>query len=192
MQWNLLFLFRREWVVPMALAIAALTSSAGVRAESILDQVKKAKVVHIGTGNDTPPMNFIDEKGNWTGFDVDFGDEIGKRLGVKIERVVVNNKTRIAYLANRQIDMTISNLSQTRGREEQIDYAEPPYLWTAKIFYAKKQKFKNIAELAGKRIGVNQGSNAYTAAPQEIAKYSLVEPQMVSFQKNEMPASRSN
>lgn len=184
MKWNQFVLFRLGLVAPVALAIAALINASGVHAESILDHVKEAKVVRIGTGNDTPPMNFINEKGNWTGFDVDFGDEIGKRLEVKVERVVVNNKTRIAYLANHQIDMTISNLSQTRGREEQIDYAEPPYLWTAKILYAKKQKFKNIAELAGKRIGVNQGSNAYTAAPQEIAKYSLIEPKMVSFQKN--------
>jgi polar amino acid transport system substrate-binding protein len=151
---------------------------------SILDQVKKNGVVRIGTGNDTPPMSYIDEQGKWVGFDVDLGNEIAKRLGVRLERVVVNNKTRIAFLANRQIDLAISNISRTRSREEQIDFADPPYLWTAKIFYAKKGAFKSIGDLAGKRIGVNQGSNAFTAAPQEIAKYSKQAPVMMSFQKN--------
>lgn len=151
---------------------------------SILDRVKARGALRIGTGNDTPPMNYIDEKGQWTGFDVELGDELAKRLGVKVERVQVNNLTRVSMLANGQIDMTLSNLSQTRSREEQIDYATPPYLWTAKIFYAKKGRYKSIADLGGARIGVNQGSNAYTAAPEEIAKHSAVAPTMVSFQKN--------
>lgn len=162
----------------------ALVASMTATAESILDQVKTRNVVRIGTGNDTPPMNFIDDQGKWTGFDVDLGDALAKKLGVEVERIVVNNKTRVAFLANRQIDMTLSNLSQTRSREDQVDYAEPPYLWTAKIFYAKKGRFKTIADLGGKRLGVNQGSNAYTAAPQEIAKYSKKPAVVIAFQKN--------
>ncbi|WP_157264182.1 transporter substrate-binding domain-containing protein [Azohydromonas aeria] len=166
------------------MATAALAMAPAAMADSIADKVKQAGVVRIGTGNDTPPMNFIDDKGRWTGFDVELGDEIAKRLGVKVERVAVNNKTRIAFLANGQIDMAISNISRTLGREEQVDFVDPPYLWTSKVFYAKKGKFKSLADLAGKRIGVNQGSNAFTAAPAELAKHSKAAPQMVAFQKN--------
>lgn len=155
-----------------------------VTAASNLDRVREAGVVRIGTGNDTPPMNYIDEQGRWTGFDVDLGNAIAERMGLKVERVAVNNKTRIALLANGQIDMTISNLSQTRGREEQVDYAAPPYLWTAKVFYARKGRFTGIADLAGRQIGVNQGSNAFIAAPQEIARHGGEPGRMVSFQKN--------
>jgi polar amino acid transport system substrate-binding protein len=159
-------------------------AATATHAQSILDKVKESGVVRIGTGNDTPPMNYIDGNGEWTGFDVELGNEIAKRLGVKVERVAVNNKTRIAFLANRQVDMVLSNVSRTVGREEQIDFADPPYLWTAKVFYARKGRFKSLAELGGKRIGVNQGSNAFTAAPLEIAKYSSKPAVMVSFQKN--------
>jgi len=80
--------------------------------------------------------------------------------------------------------MALSNISRTLSREEQIDFVDPPYLFTAKVFYAKKGRFKSLAELGGKRIGVNQGSNAFTAAPIELAKYSKSAPQMMSFQKN--------
>lgn len=167
------------------LSIAAtMMSATSAFAESILDKVKQAGVVRIGTGNDTPPMNYMEEDGTWTGFDVVLGDEIAKRLGVKVERVTVNNKTRIAFLANGQIDMALSNLSRTMTRQDQVDFVDPPYLFTAKVFYAKKGKFKSLAQLGGKRIGVNQGSNAFTAAPEELAKHSKVPPQMVAFQKN--------
>jgi polar amino acid transport system substrate-binding protein len=155
-----------------------------VLAQSILERVKQSGVVRIGTGNDTPPMNYLDDSGRWTGFDVELGDEIGKRLGVKVDRVAVNNKTRIAFLANGQIDMALSNISRTLSREEQIDFVDPPYLFTAKVFYAKKGRFKSLAALGGKRIGVNQGSNAFTAAPLELARHSKLAPQVVSFQKN--------
>lgn len=172
------------WGKRALIAVATLAMTTLTSAESILDQVNKSGVVRIGTGNDTPPMNYIDGNGDWTGFDVQLCDEIGRRLGVKVERVAVNNRTRIAFLSNRQIDMVLSNVSRTVGREEQIDFVDPPYLWTAKVFYAKKGKFKSLAELGGKRIGVNQGSNAYTAAPQELAKHSSKAPIMVAFQKN--------
>jgi polar amino acid transport system substrate-binding protein len=166
------------------LTAAALGLANSAMAQSIADKVKQAGVVRVGTGNDTPPMNYLDDNGKWTGFDVELGDEIAKRLGVKLERVPVNNKTRIAFLANGQIDMALSNISRTVSREEQVDFVDPPYLWTAKVFYAKKGQFKSLAELGGKRIGVNQGSNAFTAAPLELAKHSKVPPQMLSFQKN--------
>ncbi len=65
-----------------------------------------------------------------------------------------------------------------------MDYAEPPYFWTGKIFYAKKGKFKAIKNLGGKKIGVDQGSNAFIAAPQEIAKYSKQATVMSSFQNS--------
>ena len=80
--------------------------------------------------------------------------------------------------------MSIANISQTKSREEQMDYSEPPYFWTGKIFYAKKGKIKSIKDLGGKKIGVDQGSNAFTAAPQEIAKFTDKKPEMLSFQNS--------
>jgi len=152
--------------------------------ESILDKVQKTGVIRIGTGTTVPPMNYYDEKGNWTGFDVDLGNAIAERLGVEVERVNVNNKTRVAFLANRRIDLTVSSMSHTRSRDEQIDYAEPPYLWSGKIFYAKKGRFKSPKELGGKRIAVVQGSNAYIAGPQYLESIGAEKPTMVSFQNN--------
>ncbi len=177
---------KRSSVVVVLVALSLVMSFVSFAAadESILDKVTKAGVVRIGSNNDTPPMNFIDGKGEWVGFEIDLGNAIAEKLGVKVERVLVNNKTRISYLADGRVDLSFANISQTKSREEQIDYASPPYFWTGKIFYSKKGKFKSIADLAGKRIGVDQGSNAFIAGPQEIAKYSKTAPIMSSFQNS--------
>ena len=152
--------------------------------DSVLDKVNKEGVIHVGTANNNPPMNYIDEDGNWTGFDVDLSNAIADALGVKIDRVVVNNKTRISYLANGTVDMVVSNLSHTRSRDEQIDFAEPAYLWTGKIAYAKKGMFNSLTDLAGKKIAVDQGSNAYIAIQQAIEEVNGEEPDIQSFQSN--------
>ncbi len=173
-----------SFLVRALLPAALVLLGSPALAQSLADKVRQAGTVRIGTGTDTPPMNYFDEAGNWTGFDVELGNEIARRLGVKVERVAVNNKTRIAFLANGQIDMSISNISRTVSREEQVDFADPPYLWTAKVFYARKGRFRTLAELGGKRIGVNQGSNAFTAAPAELLRHSGEAPHMLAYQKN--------
>ena len=174
LKWRCLFI--------ISCLLCALPALAG--AESTLDEVRERGVVRIGSGTTVPPMNYIDENGKWTGFDLDLGDAIADRLGVKVERVNVNNKTRVAFLASGRIDLTISSMSHTKSRDEQIDYAEPPYLWSGKIFYAKKGGFKDVKELGGKRIAVVQGSNAYIAAPQYLETLTDEKPVMISFQTN--------
>jgi polar amino acid transport system substrate-binding protein len=162
---------KRSIAVLTALLLVVGFISSAIAAKSIYDEVKERGVIRIGHGIDVPPLSMIDPKtGEVKGFDIDLAKAIAKRVGemmgkkLKIEWVVVNNKTRIAFLANRRIDVTIRSMSHTRSRDEQIDYAEPPYLWSGKIFYAKKGRFKSPMELCGKRWAVVQGSNAYFAA----------------------------
>ena len=167
-----------------AIAVGALTGCGAKKEESVLDKVTKAGVIHVGTANNNPPMNYLDDDGNWTGFDVDLSQAIADELGVKLERVVVNNKTRISYLANGTVDMVVSNLSHTRSRDDEIDFVEPAYLWTGKIAYAKKGQFDELTDLAGKRIAVDQGSNAYIAIQQAIEEANGEAPDIQSFQSN--------
>ncbi len=162
---------KKSFVVVLVLfAFVVSFASFAVAASSTYDKVKKSGTVQIGHGIDVPPLSMIDpSNGELKGFDIDIAkamvDHIGKIMGkdLKMGKIVVNNKTRIAFLANRRIDLAIRSMSHTRSRDEQIDYAEPPYLWTGKIFYAKKGKFKSPMDICGKRMAVTQGSNAYIA-----------------------------
>ncbi len=149
---------------------------------SVLDKVLTAKKVVVGVGYTVPPMNYLDEQGNHMGFDVDLARAVAEKLGVGVELVKVDSKTRVAFLAAGRVDMTVSSMSHTRSRDESIDYAEPPYLWTGKQFYAKRGRFKQVSELTGKKIAVQQGSNAFTAGAEYLKKVGDPNPQMVAFQ----------
>ncbi len=174
------------------LAFVMSFTSLASAAKSTYDAVKKRGVVRIGHGTDVPPLSMIDPKdGELKGFDIDIAkamvEQIGKIMGkdLKMEGVVVNNKTRIAFLANKRIDLTIRSMSHTRSRDEQVDYAEPPYLWSGKIFYAKKGKFKTPMDICGKRMAVTQGSNAYIAGQEYLKEMGCNKEFVIkSFQSN--------
>ncbi|NIO21021.1 MAG: transporter substrate-binding domain-containing protein [Candidatus Aenigmarchaeota archaeon] len=178
--------------VLVALAFLVGVASSTLAAESIYDLVKKKGSINVGLGTDVPPLSLIDPKdGIRKGFDIDIAYAIVKRVSeimekeLKLKEVTVNNKTRIAFLANRRVDLTIRSMSHTRSRDEQIDYAEPPYLWSGKIFYAKKGRFKNPIDICGKRMAVVQGSNAYLAGQDYLKELGCKkEFKLFSFQNN--------
>ncbi len=156
------------------------------KVQSTLDKVLAAKKIVIGSGYTVPPMNYLDEKGEHTGFDIDLAQAIAEQLGDKygpleVEFVKVDSKTRVTFLVAGRIDMTMSSMSHTRSRDEAIDYAEPSYLWVGKQFYAKKGRFQNVEDLIGKRIAVQQGSNAFTAGAQFLKAHGDPDPQMTAF-----------
>jgi len=165
-------------------AIFSFSSFAAASQDTVLNRVNDSGKVRIGFTYNAPPMGYINDSGKWTGFDLALGHELAKRLGVKLQAVKVNDDTRIAFLASGRIDLAIAHMSETRSRMQKIDFAFPPYLWTCKVFYARKGRFHSVGDLAGKRIGVAQGSNAFSAGQEEIAKYSNKPAKMVSFQNN--------
>ena len=182
---------RSNLVVLIVLALLVSFSSIAM-AGSVYDEVKNSGVVKIGHGTDVPPLSMIDPgTGELVGFDIDMAkaltDQIGTIMGkkLKMEGVVVNNKTRIAFLANKRIQLVVRSMSHTRSRDEQVDYAEPPYLWTGKIFYAKKGKFKTPMDICGKRMAVTQGSNAYIAGQEYLKELGCKKDfKILSFQNN--------
>jgi len=182
-----------EPAAPAQGAAAAATPSATAtpdkpadKPRSTLDKVIAAHKVSVGCGYTVPPMNYLDEDGNQTGFDVDLARAVVAKLGLahgalEIELVKVDATSRVTFLAAGRIDMTVSSMSHTRGREEAIDYAEPPYLWVGKQFYAKVGRFKSVKDLIGQRIAVQQGSNAFIAGAQFLKEQGDPEPKMMAF-----------
>ena len=162
---------------------STLIASIAAAQESRLDRVIAQKRVTIGVGYAAPPMNFMDKKGVWTGFDMDLAAAIARRLpgSVTPEFVKVDTTTRVVFLTTGRVDMTVSSMSHTRQREQAIDFAEPPYLWAGKQFYARKGRFKDHRDLVGKRIAVQQGSNAGVAAAQLLKSQGDANPIIVSY-----------
>jgi polar amino acid transport system substrate-binding protein len=141
------------------LAFWAIGAGGAEVQKSVLDVVKERGVLRAGIRTDNPPHGFITQDGNWVGFDVDIAQAVAKELGVKLERVKVDELTRISYLQTGQIDIAVASMSHTRKRDEQIDFSQT-YFWSKQTFLVKKGKTHKLSDLVGKRVGMSRGSHA--------------------------------
>ena len=123
------------------------------------DQVMKAKVLRAGIMTDSIPGAFYNDKKEWVGFDVDMAEEIAKRLGCKLERVAVSNKTRIAFVQQGRIDMSVANMTHKRERDKSIDFSIT-YFFDGQKVLAKKGKYQSWEALKGKKIATMQGTTS--------------------------------
>jgi len=149
-----------RWTLLLSAAfVIAVGSNAANAQKSVLDAVKDRGALRAGVRTDNPPHGFITQDGNWVGFDVDIAEAVAKELGVKLEKVKVDELTRISYLQTGQIDIAVASMSHTRKRDEQIDFSQT-YFWSRQTFLVKKGQTRKLADLVGKRIGVTRGSHA--------------------------------
>jgi len=109
-------------IVAMAL-VATLAVASVALAGPAYDNIMKTKVLRAGIMTDSIPGAFYNEKNEWVGMDVDIAEEIAKRMGCTLERVAVNNKTRIAFVQQGRIDLSVANMTHKRERDKSIDFS---------------------------------------------------------------------
>ncbi len=90
-----------------------------------LDEIKESGTVNIGVFSDKSPFGYVDENGEYQGYDVYFGNRIGEDLGVKINYVSTEAASRIEYLKTGKVDIILANFTVTPERAEEVDFALP-------------------------------------------------------------------
>lgn len=177
-------MFKRKFqAVSLALALVLVTAPLAL-AGSTYDRVMKTKVIRCGLMTDSIPGGFYNAKKQWVGFDVDIAEEIAHRLGAKLERVPVTNKTRIAFIQEGRIDMSAANMTHKRERDKSIDFSIT-YFFDGQKILAKKGKYHDWKDFVGKKIATMQGTTSEINVKNLLKK--LGDPNwdrdVISFQK---------
>jgi polar amino acid transport system substrate-binding protein len=149
-------------------------------AAKLPDSVKTAGKIVIGLDDAYPPMEFRDDKNQLVGFDIDFGNALGKKLGVKIEWKPTAWDGIIISLQTKKFDMIVSSLSVTEERKKEIGFSEP-YIQGGPVIITKKGNtaIKTSDDLKDKVVGVQLGSTADEAVTalsgvKEVKRYNKV------------------
>ena len=98
------------------------SSAAGFRT---LDEIKESGTINIGVFSDKSPFGYVDENGEYAGYDVYFANRIGEDLGVDINYVSTEAANRIEYLQTGKVDIILANFTVTEERAEEVDFALP-------------------------------------------------------------------
>ena len=90
-----------------------------------LDEIKESGTINIGVFSDKNPFGYVDENGEYQGYDVYFANRIGEDLGVDVNFVSTEAANRIEYLQTGKVDVILANFTVTAERAEEVDFALP-------------------------------------------------------------------
>jgi len=155
-------------VFALALSACGKKEEAPAAAAPVPAPAAVAKIV-VGLDDNFPPMGFRDEKGALVGFDIDLAREAAKRLGAEVEFKPIDWNAKEAELGGKRVDVLWNGLTITEPRKEKIAFTTP-YLENRQIvIVTAKSAVKTKADLAGKVIGVQEGSSAVEAIEKDPA-----------------------
>jgi len=90
-----------------------------------VDEIKESGTINIGVFSDKSPFGYVDENGEYQGYDIYYGNRIGQDLGVKINYVSTEAANRIEYLQTGKVDIILANFTVTEERAQEVDFALP-------------------------------------------------------------------
>ena len=128
----------------------------------LLSRVMDAGVLRVANPQTSPPYSFRDENDAVAGFDVDFANEIGERMGVDIEFIQGTFDTFIPGLDTDRWDVVIAGQAITEERLEQVDFSHPYRVSMVTIFLNCDDDVADVhdlPDLAGRSIAVLAGSS---------------------------------
>ncbi|WP_334292852.1 MULTISPECIES: cysteine ABC transporter substrate-binding protein [Anaerostipes] len=140
---------------------SAVKTESKTKARS-LEEIKDSGQIVIGVFSDKKPFGYVDEKGKYQGYDVYFGNRIGKDLGVKVKYVPVEAASRVEYLTTGKVDIILANFTVTDERAEQVDFALPYMKVALGIVSPEKKLITKESQLKGKTLIVSKGTTAET------------------------------
>ncbi len=131
-------------------------------AEGTLPTLSQDTII-IGLDDELPPMGFRDENNEIVGFDIDLAKAAAERLGVEVEFQPIDWAAKEIELESGKIDALWNGLTITDERKETMDITDP-YLKNRQVIVVKTDSdIQSKADLAGKVVGLQDGSSAVDA-----------------------------
>jgi general L-amino acid transport system substrate-binding protein len=161
--WN----FRTGLVIGCAIAIAV--AAAAITYErydtKTLKRTVRRDAVHCGVNAGLPGFSSVDDKGNWSGFDVDFCRAIAAAIfddPKKVKFVPLDAKERFPELGKRKVDVLARNSTWTISRETQfaLHFAGVSYYDGQGFMLPRSREKTSALELDGSKVCVQSGTTS--------------------------------
>ena len=162
-------------VAVLVLGIAGLSA-----AETTLEKIKRTGVFTIGARSGSPPFGYINKQNEWVGFSIDLARLVNasleKKLGqsIKFELKESTPATRIPLLTSMAVDLIAGTMTITRPRRESVDFSLIFFGTGAQFLVKIGSPIKGVQNIAGKRIGTQQGSTNERVLREKYPQAKLV------------------
>lgn len=151
-------------VFALVLAFAILTVSSAFAASTArtLDEIKESGELVVGVFSDKKPFGYVDENGDYQGYDVYFARRLAEDLDTELKLVSVDAPNRVEYLTSAKVDIILANFTVTPERAEVVDFALPYMKVALGVVSPDGALITDVAQLDGKTLIVSKGTTAET------------------------------
>jgi polar amino acid transport system substrate-binding protein len=150
--------------------VALLLAAFGAQAVELPESIQSSKTITVGVVPNYPPLEMKDLKtGELTGFDIELGNAIGKKLGVEIKWQETSFEQFLSSIKTNRLDMILSGFSDLPARQDTATFVD--YVRSGIQFFTQASRaaeFKTVASLCGKNVGASRR----TSLPGEIKNWS--------------------
>ena len=128
-----------------------------------LEEIQASGTINIGVFSDKNPFGYVDENGEYQGYDVYFANRIGQDLGVEINYVSTEAANRVEYLETGKVDIILANFTVTEERAEKVDFALPYMNVALGVVSPDSRVISDLSEIGeGDQVIVISGTTAET------------------------------
>ncbi|MEZ4591927.1 MAG: transporter substrate-binding domain-containing protein [Chloroflexota bacterium] len=151
-----------------------LIACGGSSADDLLGDIEERGTIRVSTDANYAPQSYLDEDGNFVGFDIDVATEIAERLGVEVEFVTPDWDVITAGNWGGQWDMSVGSMTVTTDRQQVLDFAEPAYYYTPAQFAASEASgITSLDQINGEPVCVGLSTTYETWLSGDIAALGL-------------------
>lgn len=154
-----------------------------------LDGIKNSGKIVIGVFSDKSPFGYVDENGEYKGYDVELARQIGTDLGVDVEFVSTEAANRVEYLETNKVDLILANFTVTDERAEKVDFAEPYMNVALSVVSHKDNVVTDLSQVGDRTVIVISGTTAETYLTKhnpdlKLEKYDTYAAAKTAFENN--------
>ncbi len=156
-----------------------------VKEDNSLTKVQEQGYFTLGLDADFAPMGFTEDDGTIVGFDIDLANAVAEKMGVKVEVKPIDWDSKAMELSTGKIDVIWNGFSITDERRQEVLFSNP-YLSTKQSVIVKAgSDIKTKADLAGKKIALQDSSTSEDALKGDAATYESIGDENISrFKEN--------
>jgi len=153
----------------MLTAALALLPFQGM-AQDLPARIQAGGVLTIATNPNYAPITYKDPATNTlTGVDIELGEAIAGRLGLKVVWEEIAFAQMLPSLQTGRVDMVMAGMGDTKARQEAADFIN--YMQSGAQFYVahgRATEFSDVSAICGKKVGASRS----TTWPDAIAVWS--------------------
>jgi glutamine transport system substrate-binding protein len=108
----------------------------------------------VGTDATYAPMEYMDDKGNIVGTDIDIIKALAKELDIEVEFKNYGWEPLFTAVSNEEVDFAVSSITITDERKETYDFSDPYYAANQLILVPEESPVAKFEDLKDKKVSV--------------------------------------